>query len=169
MTCSISIFTVPQGSPQPGYCPSGSFGSLLRFGCCAAEVELLSGLRRGSEGHPRILRPWMMAKKYPAKSAGVGRFLDCSCEISASCSETSVFALLQACGTRLERESRDAELRVSSIAPARGWERAGEIVMAMRGRMEKDFILEKVLCKPGSWTAGLTRNTLLRRTSDGRL
>ena len=85
----------------------------------------------------------------------MGRFLDCSCEILASWSAIIVFALWQAKGTRLARESRSAELELSSIAAFWGWESAGEMVMARRGRSEIDFILEEVFCKSGAWTAGL--------------
>ena len=56
-----------------------------------------------------------------------------------------------------------------SMAAARGWQRAGQIPMAMKGRMVMDFILERLLCKSGAWTAGLTGNVLLRRTFDRRL
>lgn len=53
---------------------------------------------------------------------------------------------------------------MSSIAEVRGWERAGEIVMATKGKMVVAFILEETMCKSAAWTAGLAGNVLLKGT-----
>ena len=142
--------------------------ALLRFDFFDPEVELVVPLRSGESGHPSMSRPCQTAKRYPARSAGTGSALDCRCSISAICLPISRSALLQAMGTSSAREWRGADIGVSSIAAAWSCESAGEMARARRERTEMDFILEKELCEPSTWTAGLAR-IVLRKTFAERL